>query len=345
MYSTAPLSVPVVRELAARPWPLPRRTRHPGALAVPRPEPRHRRLKPAEADRRAIALGESQHGLLTVAQALDAGLSRRQVQARARERRWHRLHTGVYRVAGHPEPPVQRVYAACLAAGPGAAACGRSAAELWGLEGIWPAPAPEILAPHDRQLCGMRIFRTRRLHPEDVTERSGVPVTSVPRTLVDLAPRLNARVLGLALDDALRRGLTDLDAVVRCLRRLRGRGRRVGALPRLLQARLEGQAPGDSPLEVAVVETLVEAGLPRPVQQHVVEIDGRRYRIDLAYPAQRVAVEVDGFRFHRTRAAFDGDRIRSNALQAEGWRVLRFTSEMDGDELVRRLRRLLDPAP
>ena len=72
----------------------------------------------------------------------------------------------------------------------------------------------------------------------------------------------------------------------------------------------------------------VEAGLPRPVLQHPVELGGRRYRIDLAYPEQRVAIELDGS-VHLRRDVWEADHERQKALVLAGWTVLRFTWRED----------------
>jgi len=79
---------------------------------------------------------------------------------------------------------------------------------------------------------------------------------------------------------------------------------------------------------------LVAAGLPAPLQQYRVRLNGRTFRIDLAYPERRVAIELDGWDCHRTRSAFDADRARADALVVDGWTLLRFTSRSSDAEIV-----------
>jgi len=96
----------------------------------------------------------------------------------------------------------------------------------------------------------------------------------------------------------------------------------------VLRRRLTGYEPGDSDLEVRFARAMVAGGLPEPVQQYRVNAGTRRCRIDLAYPELKLAIEIDGWEHHRTRSAFDDDRVRANDLVVAGWNVLRFTSTM-----------------
>ena len=83
--------------------------------------------------------------------------------------------------------------------------------------------------------------------------------------------------------------------------------------------------PAESDLETLLLQILREHGLPPPVRQHAVVVDGRRFRIDMAYPRLCLAIESDGFTDHGLRSAFENDRERQNLLMLAGWRVLRFT--------------------
>jgi len=103
----------------------------------------------------------------------------------------------------------------------------------------------------------------------------------------------------------------------------------------ILEARATGLRPGDSHPEVRVTKLLIAAGLPRPVQQHELRVNGRTVRIDLAYPEFLIAVEYDGWEFHSTRSAFDRDRARANELELLGWTVLRFTSKASDTTIIR----------
>lgn len=242
-------------------------------------------------------------------------------------------------VAGQRGSVAQSSLAACLAAGGDAVAAGRTAAALWRLD-IRPGRAVEIMSTRLIRLPGVRAHRVRRLPRADRGRTQGVPVTSVARTLADLAPQLTSHALEQAVDDALRRGILSVERLRRCVTALAAGRRPLGALPDILGARLEASEVGDSALEARALRSLRRAGLP-PETQYRVEVAGRRYRLDMAYPEHRVAIEADGWEWHGQRGAFDADRQRANELVAAGWRILRFTSRMPEAELVRGVQRLL----
>jgi Protein of unknown function (DUF559) len=80
-------------------------------------------------------------------------------------------------------------------------------------------------------------------------------------------------------------------------------------------------------------EPLVNCSLTAPDHPHIVP--------DFYWPTHRLIVETDGWETHRTRAAFEQDRARDAALQADGWRVVRFTWREDVKVIQRRLQALL----
>lgn len=162
---------------------------------------------------------------------------------------------------------------------------------------------------------------------------AGIGVTSIERTLIDVAPLAAESRLEVALEDALRRRLTTAQKILRRLADLpinqAGRRRLVDVL-----ARGQGEAPTDSSLEVKLARLLRDEGFPRPIRQKVLDDEGRFIgRVDFVYPERRLIVEVDGFRFHSGRQAFEKDRSRRNALTALGWMVLHATAPMiEGQE-------------
>lgn len=102
----------------------------------------------------------------------------------------------------------------------------------------------------------------------------------------------------------------------------------------ILEHRMPGYEPGDSPPERRIADLLVRAGLPAPVLQHRVRIGSRLARIDLCYPDLKIAIEYDSWDFHAGRRAFDDDRARANELVVLGFLVLRFTSKSSEDQIV-----------
>jgi very-short-patch-repair endonuclease len=152
----------------------------------------------------------------------------------------------------------------------------------------------------------------------------GVLLTSVPRTLLDLARTLPIGHAVAAADSALRQGLLTAEDLWSAAGRLppaRGTSR-----VRDVVARVD-------PCSASVLESLCrllleDAGL-RPFEtQHVVAAGGLMVgRVDFAWPDHRVAVETDGFAFHSDRTRYRSDRRRGNALALAGWTVLRFSWE------------------
>src|SRR4051794_9745719 len=148
----------------------------------------------------AARIAARQHGVISVAQLLRAGFSRDQVKRWVAKGLLHREFRGVYRF-GHKAPSWEARYmAAVLACGPGAVLSGHAAAHLLGAVRGKPPP-PEVTAPTCRRVTGVRT-RRRRLHRSDTTIWLGIPTTSVPRTLVDLAPLLSLDDLALACHNA-----------------------------------------------------------------------------------------------------------------------------------------------
>ena len=269
------------------------------------------------------------YGIVTRGQLLALGMSADQVQRRLQAGVLVRLQPSVYAVASAPDRFEQRVLAACLAAGPGAAASHRSAARLWSLRGA-AFNRVEITVPGSRlpQLAGVAVHRSRIFGPVDVRAVGSVPVTRPERTLVDAAAVLPAAVVTGYLEGALVGGLTTLDRVWSYLSRYGGPGRRgSGVLQRILSERDPAARPTESGLEDRVVALLHRSGLPDPVRQHPVG----RFRLDLAYPGIRVAVEVDSARWHSDSASYRRDREKWNLLTQHGWALL-IVTELDLDE-------------
>jgi very-short-patch-repair endonuclease len=272
-------------------------------------------------DRALASLAGCQHGVVARRQLLALGLRHRTIERRIARGRLHRIHRGVYAV-GHRSLSAQgRWLAAVLAVGPDAVLSHRSAAALWELRPAAGARV-DVTVPGRarRRRQGVAIHVTRELRDRDCAQREGIPVTSVARTLLDLAGVFPEPQLSRAFEQAERTGQLDLRAVEDVC--LRGRGRRgLGALLRVL-ADQRGPAPAiRSELERIFLDLCREHRVPQPrINDFVVG-----FEVDAVWLRQRLVVELDGYDFHRTRAAFERDRARDTALQLAGYRVLRFT--------------------
>ncbi len=247
------------------------------------------------------------------------------------------MRRGVYRMAGAPETWEQRLLASCLAAGPEARASFRSAAALHGFDGFARAGL-EIthFGARPSPLPGVVIHESNVFDARHVVRVTDVPVTSVARTLCDLTAVVARRgVVERAVDEALRRKTVRLDDLVETAERLEGRGRhRCTVMREILDRRRPGYDPGESHPERRIADLLIRAGLPEPTMQHPVEINGKRYRIDLCYPDALLAIEFDSWQFHSGRRSFDEDRARANELVLLGFAVLQFTSKSSNQTIV-----------
>jgi very-short-patch-repair endonuclease len=148
-------------------------------------------------------------------------------------------------------------------------------------------------------------------------------ITSMPRTLLDLAAVLPKRQLERALHEAEVRRLTDRLSLPTLLERY---PRRRGAAN--LRALLEAKTPPgitQNDLEELFVEFLDAHRLPRPLLNATLPIRGRMLKPDCMWPGERLIVELDGRAVHGTERAFEGDRQRDRILLAEGWQSTRVT--------------------
>jgi hypothetical protein len=288
---------------------------------------------------RGIArLADRQHGVIARSQLAALGFGRGAINHRVNTGRLHRLHVGVYAVGHARVSRYGRWMAAVLACGPTALLSHRSAASLWGI--LPPTPYPPDVTTAGRCRGRPRIVLHRsRLHPEDGAVSEGIPVTSVARTLLDLAEVVRLRQLARALEDAERRSLFDLGAVERLIARSRGRH----GLRALNQGLADYRPPAftRSGLERRFLDLCRRTGLPRPAANLFIA----GWEVDMSWPDHRLVVELDGHDSHRTRAAFERDRRRDTTLQLAGYRVLRITDrrlESEPAEVLAAVRSLLD---
>jgi predicted transcriptional regulator of viral defense system len=288
------------------------------------------KIRRVPADRALAALAARQHGVVAVSQMTAMGVSRKVVLGRARSGLLVPLHRGVYAV-GHRRLRREGFWmAAVLAVGPEAVLSHRDAAALHDLR---PANHEriDVTTPAERRSArAIRVYGRRRLMPLDLTVVDGIPVTSVARTLVDLADVVSGQQLGKAVAEAERRQLFDLVAVEAALMRTRNRpGGGSAALRGVLDDhRRRGIQLTRSELEERFAALVATARLPRPqLNKWIGDLE-----VDAAWPERRVAVELDGWAFHRDRGSFEQDRVKANRLTARGWTVLRYTH----DAVIRR---------
>jgi len=274
-------------------------------------------------DAAIAALARRQQGVVTTRQLAAAGVGPNGIAYRVANGRLARLHRGVYRVG-----PITAPYAVEMAAvlATGGALSHDTAAALWGIRP--PHDGEPHVTVHGRDARARKGLRVHRCASLDAAVHLGLPLTTVPRTLHDLAPVLTAGELERAVEEALIRGLA--------------RREDLATRPALRRAAIEEPQITRSEAERRLRTLVRAARLPRAVTN--VKVAG--WEVDAFWPAYKLVVEVDGFAYHGNRAAFERDRRKDAALVAAGYRVVRITWRQLVDEphvVVALLARLLPP--
>jgi very-short-patch-repair endonuclease len=287
-------------------------------------------------------LARHQHGVVSKGQLHELGFGRTGIESRLRRGTLLPIHRGVYAV-GHRKLTVEgRWMAAVLACGRGAVLSHRSAGQLWGLIPRGNA-APEVTRPRAfRARPGIRGHQAS-LPADEIDEVDGIPVTSVSRTLLDLASLLSERRLEKALNEAEVRQLTSARSLPDLLARY---PRRRGASMLRAILREHGEALGvtRNDFEEDFLALVDRHDLPRPRLNADLAVAGRLFEVDCLWPAQRLVVELDGRAAHGTARAFESDRERDRLLVADGWRAIRVTWRQlrdDGPAIAAELRAML----
>jgi very-short-patch-repair endonuclease len=280
-------------------------------------------------------LASRQHGVVSLQQLRELGLSRHRIEGRVEAKRLYRLHRGVYAVGHEALTPKSHFIAAVYACGPGSLLSHRAAGAVQGL--LDATAVIEVTAARGcKPKPGIVIHRSRIVHPDDRFEVDGIPTTSVARTLVDLADVLNERQLTTAVRQAELLKVFDLRAIEAALERVGGRKGR-HRLKRVLVAYQPEPHLLRSRAERRLKQLCERHHLPQP--QFNVEIAG--YEVDVYWPQARLALEFDGAETHYTRHAFHQDRRRDRALAVEGVQTLRVTWPDLAGPLAQQLRAIL----
>jgi very-short-patch-repair endonuclease len=262
---------------------------------------------------------------------MDAGWSGGAIEKRIRNGRLHQLHAGVYLVGHRLVARQGRWLAAVLASGPEAVLSHWSAAALW------------MIRPNSRSVIDITVPQKSRswaeikrhhkaLPPDEITVREEIPVTTVPRTIFDLAATEPTGVVQGLLREAEYRQLWDRLSLWDLVERYPGR--RGARKARAALERLKGEPPGRkrSPLEERFAPFLRLHRLPQPRFNDWILLGGKRYQVDCHWPGTGQIVELDGWEGHGTRTAFREDRARDRALRVAGYSVTRLTWAQLDDE-------------
>jgi hypothetical protein len=282
-------------------------------------------------------LARKQYGVVSRLQLGGLGYSDGAIKHAIKVGRLHPVQHEIYAV-GHANLSRQgHAFAAVLACGDGTLLSHRSAAWLWGLTKRWQPTIEVTAATPRRARRSIRVHSAEALTPDDVNENEGIPVTAMPRTLLDFAA-VDPLFLGPALDNAHRLGLLDLIAIDAFTARSRGfRG------VARLRAALELHRPDvftRSGLERRFLDLIRKTDLPQPSMNFFIH----GCELDAYWPAERFAVELDTYDYHGSPSAFESDRLRQENLKLAGIEMTRITGtrlDREPQAVTERLRRLL----
>jgi very-short-patch-repair endonuclease len=275
------------------------------------------------ADRVLAELADAQHGIVARYQLLGAGIGRRAIGGRLERGALHPIHRGVYSVGHSVVTACGRWMAATLALGPDAVLSHQSAAELWGIAPRLGRAIEVTRATKSRRRPRITSHRSA-LPDNERTAAEGIPVTTAPRTILDLAAIASRRQVERALNEVEVQGLTDRLSIPDLLERYPGR-RGSAVLRALLRDATPMAGSTKNDFEELFVSLLDSHGLPRPRFNVDLAVAGRFFSVDCLWPQERLIVELDGRAVHGTRQAFEADRERDRILQAAGWKIIRVT--------------------
>jgi uncharacterized protein DUF559/putative AbiEi antitoxin of type IV toxin-antitoxin system len=291
-------------------------------------------------ERALASLARRQHGVVSRSQLSHIGYGRHGIGRRISQGRLHLLHRGVYAVGHMALTQRGRWMAAVLALGPDALLSHRPAGALWHV--VRMRGPIEVTVPGNggRRRRGPIVVHTSTcLGPADVSVRDCIPVTAVPRTLLDLATTLSPTQLSRAFEEADRLGLIERAALLATLDRNAGH-RGADRLARVVEDWVAPSVDAKTELERRFRRLCIEEGLPEPAMN--AEVCG--FVVDAYWPQAKLIAELDSYGFHGHRQAFERDRERDAILQLAGYRVIRITwrrLEREPKALARMLRSLI----
>jgi len=286
-----------------------------------------------------VELATRQDGPVADWQLLEMGFPRTTIQSWRRRGRLHPIHRGVYTLGHRALGPNGRRWAAVLACGRAAVLSHRSAAALWGIRPDNRRRIDVTVASRGRASRDeIDVHRVRHLDLKDVTQIAGIPVTTLARTLLDLAEVVPQNQVRRAINEADYLKLFDLNAVKNQLSRSNGRRGQKPLTAALIAAFPEERTRSD--LEEAFLTFCDERGIDRPR----VNRPRNDNELDMTWPEDNLIVELDGYQGHGTRRAFEDDRRRDAGHLLDGLRTVRVTDKWltrEPDDLEATLKGLL----
>jgi very-short-patch-repair endonuclease len=268
-------------------------------------------------------LAEKQHGVVAHRQLIARGLGERLIEGRVARGQLIPLYRGVFAL-GHRRIGLHGEWvAAVLASGPGAVLSHGTAAQLWGIRGS-RRPIEVTRVSGHRRPHGVRLHQTRSLPAEHITLEAGIPVTTIERTFLDTAARLDEKQLEHDLAEAARSRRLRWPKLWRILTE-HGRGRK--GVKRLKRVATQADPRFADAVSISEVDFLIlcrEEGLKMP--QVNVLVEGKK--VDFYWPKERLIVEADSYGFHGDPRSFELDHQSTVDLEVAGYHVHRTTYKM-----------------
>ena len=259
-----------------------------------------------------------QYGIVTVAQLHAAGLDASAIKRRVKNGRLHRVGHGVYAVGHAGLSEEAQWLAEVFVAGAGAALSHFACGKLWQVY-RYRVPRIDVVVPARRRpKSKARIHRCSNLDPSDVSVHKGIPVTTIPRLLVDLTDEVTKWELANVVHEAAFRDRFDLAATRRARRRANGR-HHIKRLDEAIAMHLAGSAGARSRGELRFLAALEQQRLAEPL----VNTPLHGYEVDFHWPEVQLAIELDGPHHRRTRTKVE-DAKKTAAWRSGGFEVLRF---------------------
>jgi hypothetical protein len=268
-------------------------------------------------------LAERQHGVVARWQLIGLGISGRAIEHKVACGRLHPIHRGVYAVGHRALTPDGHTMAGVLYAGERAVASHRIAASVHGIR-MSNRRRPEVTIPTERRQCKAVQYHFARLPHDEVTAVRGIPVTTVPRTIFDLAAVEPLRLVERVVHEAEVKRLTDALSLRDILDRHPHRHGAPTIRAILAEADIGATIPHDV-FEDAFADFCDQFDLPQPEMNVWLPLKDRWVEADCLWRKQRVVVELDGRAAHLTAVAFERDRARDRALTVAGWQPVRVT--------------------
>jgi predicted transcriptional regulator of viral defense system len=298
--------------------------------------------QPRSLDRLLAELAERQHGVIARRQLLRLGFTRDEIDYRVGIGRLYVVHRGVYAV-GHKRITLDgRRMAAVLACGNEAVLSHRDAGAAHGIRQC-NRRVFEVTVPRKQRARPGIQLHAARLPADEVTTVRAIPVTTVPRTLLDLAAVRPRREIEMAMKEAEVARLVDHVSLPQLIAR-HPRHRGTATVRSILESLKAGDEITKEQLVSLFLGLIDRAGLPRPRLNVWIAIGERSYECDCVWRESKVMVELDGYAVHGTRQRFETDRERDRVLQGRKWRVIRVTWRQlhdDPDDVARDLGALL----